>query len=380
MEEAAAVSRTRHEDVSWRMLGKLLLLAIAVIVALRTLDLLGSVLVTIVIATFLAIALDTVVRALQRKGLSRGRAIATVVITIVLGGVILVASAVGLLLSQAARLVKATPAIVDDLEASWAWKQLESYDLVTPKTIDVATKALSTLPGHLLDLVSGAVGGVFGLVTLLFAVTFLLAGGDRAVILLVRIFPGLADGSGWNLVAATYTNIGQYVVGATLQALAAGGSLLLVLLVLGVPYALALAMFMLIMDYVPLVGATIGAVPAIGVALFGSSLLDGILVLTFIIVYQQIENAVIQPRIQGKVVQLPGVAIFFSVLVGGSMFGVIGALFAVPIASVISIALQQFFLVTGRDQLHPPRMFDDHGRPLARTVAAADAATEATGS
>ena len=372
MSEKSPVRHMRHDDVAWRVLGKLLLLAIAVMVALRTLDLLGGVLVTIVIATFLAIALDTVVRALQRAGLGRGRSIAIVVSGIVAGGVVLTASVVGLLLTQASRLVDATPDIVDELEQSWAWKQLEDYDIVTPKTIDLATNALSTLPGHLVDLVSGAIGGVFGMVTLLFAVTFLLAGGDRAVTLLVRIFPGLADGSGWNLVAATYTNIGQYVVGATLQAFAAGISLLVVLLVLGVPYALALAMFMLIMDYVPLVGATIGAVPAIAVALFGSSLLDGILVLAFIIIYQQIENAIIQPRIQGRVVQLPGVAIFFSVLVGGNMFGVVGALFAVPIASVIAIALQQFFVATGRDQVTPPRMFDDEGRPLRRAAVGGD--------
>ncbi len=366
MTEQPTIRRTRHDDVSWRLLGKLLLLAVAVIMVLRTLDLLGSVLVTIIIATFLAIALDTVVRALQRVGLPRGRAIAIVVFSIVFAGLALTASVVGLLVSQGAKLIEATPDLVDELESSWAWKQLERHDIVTPKTVDVATAALSELPSHIVDLVSGAVGGVFGAVTLLFAVTFLLAGGDRAVTMLVRIFPGLADGSGWNLVAATYTNIGQYVVGATLQAFAAGISLLVVLLVLGVPYALALALFMLIMDYVPLVGATIGSIPAIAVALLGSSLLDGILVLAFIVLYQQVENAVIQPRIQGKVVQMQGVAIFFSVLVGGSMFGVVGALFAVPIASVLAIALQQFFIATGRDQLSPPRMFDESGRPLVQ--------------
>jgi predicted PurR-regulated permease PerM len=372
-QRARTAERIVHEDISWPLLAKLVLLAVSVVLVVRVLDLLGDVLVTVVVATFLTIALDAVVHRLQRFGMSRGRAIVTVIGSIVLGAAVVAVGVTHLLVTQGARLVEQAPELVDDLLHTELGAWLVDSDVLSSDDLSAAAGALAELPGTVAGIASAVVGGAFGLVTLLFAVTFLLVGGGSAVRLLVRLFPGLAHGNGWRLVAATYVNVGQYVVGATLQATCAGLVLTVVLLVLGVPYALALGAFMFLMDFVPLVGATIGAVPAVAVALFGEGTGTGIVVLAFIVLYQQVENALIQPRIQGRVVQLPGVAVFFSVLVGGAMFGIVGALFAVPVASVLAIALQQFFVATGRDSIEPPRLFDEAGRPVLGAPGAAAA-------
>lgn len=353
----------RINDISWRLVLKAVIAGLLLIASVGLLHRLGEVVMTVVIGSFMAITLDTVVRLLQRQGVSRGWAITIVLTSVVLLGVGITAAAVHTVVTQGGKLVNEIPDLVNSITSSQLYKDLNLDQAVSPSTMKSVAQQLSQVPGLLVDIVGGAVGGIFGLVSLFMAVAFLLSGGDKAVHLLVRLFPKLSHGEGWHLVASTYNNIGQYVLGATVQAICAGTCLFLVLWVLGVPYALVLGVFMLVMDYIPLVGATIGAVPAVAVALFASSLGDGIVTCAFIIVYQQIENAVIQPRIQGKVVHLPGVAIFFSVTIGGAAFGIVGALFAVPLTSVLAIGLNQYFAATGRDKIHPPKLFDG-GDPI----------------
>ena len=111
----------------------------------------------------------------------------------------------------------------------------------------------------------------------------------------------------------------------------------LVLLALGVPYALALALIVALFDLVPLVGATIGA----AIVFLGRALRlrppPGIIWVVFAIVYQQLENHLLQPVVYGRAVQLPAFAVLLAVLVGAKLAGVVGALGAIPAASAIQI-------------------------------------------
>jgi predicted PurR-regulated permease PerM len=133
-----------------------------------------------------------------------------------------------------------------------------------------------------------------------------------------------------------------------------------------VPYIIVLGLFTFVLNFIPMVGATIGAIPAIAVVFFTNGAWAAAVVTAFIVVYQQLENSIIQPRIQGKVVNLPPIAIFFSVFIGSNIFGVIGALFAVPVASVIAIILDHWFAHTGRMSIEPPRLFDENGYVIRR--------------
>jgi predicted PurR-regulated permease PerM len=114
-----------------------------------------------------------------------------------------------------------------------------------------------------------------------------------------------------------------------------------VLLVLGVPFALALGLLVAILDLIPLAGATLGAVVVTLVA-FTESSTSGIVLLVFFVVYQQLENHLLQPIIYGRTVRLSPLAILLSVLIGAEVAGVIGALAAIPVGGTIQILLDHW--------------------------------------
>ena len=127
-----------------------------------------------------------------------------------------------------------------------------------------------------------------------------------------------------------------YVFGNFLISIIAGGATFVALLILDVPFRGVLALWVGFADLIPLVGATLGAVPAVLVA-FLSSTTDGIAVLIFFIAYQQFENHVLQVQIMARTVQINQLIVLVSVLVGVELFGLLGALLAIPAAGVIQV-------------------------------------------
>ena len=123
------------------------------------------------------------------------------------------------------------------------------------------------------------------------------------------------------------------------------------------PFAVALGLLVAILDLIPLAGATIAAILVTTVA-FLDSTTSGIIVLIFFIVYQQLENHVLQPVVYGRTVQLSPLAVLIAVLIGAELAGVVGALAAIPVAGTIQVIL--------RDWL-------EHRRAEARPDADADA-------
>jgi predicted PurR-regulated permease PerM len=127
-----------------------------------------------------------------------------------------------------------------------------------------------------------------------------------------------------------------------------------VLEILGVPYPVALALIVAILDLVPLVGATLGAVLVGIVTLFSDFPTATIVWAIWSIIYQQVENTVIQPRIQSRAVQVEPFVVLVAVLFGSALFGVFGALLAIPAAATIQIAIYEYSLYRrGRLQAEP---------------------------
>src|SRR5205085_11985116 len=118
----------------------------------------------------------------------------------------------------------------------------------------------------------------------------------------------------------------------------------IVLEILGVPYPVALAMVIALVDLVPLVGATLGAVVVGVVTLFTDFPTATIVWAIWSVVYQQIENTVIQPRIQSRAVQVEPFIVLVAVLFGSTLFGVFGALLAIPAAATLQIAIYEYTL------------------------------------
>ena len=152
--------------------------------------------------------------------------------------------------------------------------------------------------------------------------------------------------------------VGNYVAGALLQATVAGVLSWIVLQILGVPYALPLAVVVFLLDLVPLVGATLGAIIVGVVTLFNDFPTDTTIWVIWSIIYQQVENNVIQPRIQARAVAVHPFVVLVSVLFGSSLFGVLGALLAIPVAAAIQIAVREYlaFRDTPAEDVPPPQV------------------------
>jgi predicted PurR-regulated permease PerM len=135
----------------------------------------------------------------------------------------------------------------------------------------------------------------------------------------------------------------NYVAGALAQATVAGVTTFIVLTILGVPFAAPLSVIVFFFDLIPLVGATIAAVIVAIVTLFVDFPTATIVWVIWAIIYQQIENSVIQPMIQRRAVDTHPFVVLVAVLFGSTLFGIGGALLAIPVAASAQIALVEWW-------------------------------------
>jgi predicted PurR-regulated permease PerM len=250
----------------------------------------------------------------------------------------------------------------------------EDYDLTT-KLQEEAAKLpgkVGDAAGVLADIGIGLVNGIFAGVTILILSIFMVGAGPRWRRTFIRIQthddPERAEAFNrmFDRIGAAVAN---YVLGALVQATIAGISAYIVLLAIGAPSPAALAVVVFLLDLIPLIGATIGAVVVGIVTLFGDIPIDPIIWTVYSIIYQQIENNVIQPRIQARAVQLEPFLVIVSVLFGSALFGLPGALLAIPVAASIQIAVREYLLFR-RDPLAAliaePKATDEEGQPPER--------------
>jgi predicted PurR-regulated permease PerM len=132
-----------------------------------------------------------------------------------------------------------------------------------------------------------------------------------------------------------YRTVGGYVTGNLLISLIAAVSSAIVLFVLGSDYAIALAVVVAILDLVPLAGATLAAIIVSVVVFIELGWVKGVIIAVFFVIYQQLENHVLQPLIYGRTVQLSPLIVLVAVLIGAELAGILGALAAIPIAGII---------------------------------------------
>lgn len=342
-----------------RVVVKVLLIAGLMYAAMNVVVQLAPFFLTLMVAGFLAVAADPLVRGMQDRGLGRGASVGVMMLAIVVLMGLIAAVFVPPLVEQGERFVDKAPGMIEDLRHNDTYRSLDQrFDI-----LDRATAQAEKLPARVssqLGRVLGAVlAGVFGTITILFLMVLLLMGGGDLVEGVVRLYPPLAQRRWWSIVQGAYRSIGAYVAGTLLVALIAGTTIVVSLLVLGLPYPLPLGLWMMLLGIIPLVGATIGAIPAVIVAFAAGGLVKGLVMLGIVIVYQQVENIYIQPTIQGKVVSLPPLIIFISVLVGSQLMGVLGALFAVPLAGILQIFYRQYVESTGGHELELPPIAPD---------------------
>jgi predicted PurR-regulated permease PerM len=187
------------------------------------------------------------------------------------------------------------------------------------------------------------VNSVFQLVTILVLTAFMLGSGRYWVDRLIAIQPEDRAVRMRRVADHSAAAVGGYVGGVLLQATVAGLLAWLVLTILDVPFAAPLALLIFFLDLIPLVGATIGAVIVGIVTVFADFPRDTIIWAVWAILYQQIENNVIQPRIQQRAVNVHPLGVLISVLFGSALLGIVGALVAIPVAATLQIVAREWW-------------------------------------
>ena len=299
------------------------------------------------VSAFLAVALNPAVGALQRRGIHRRGAAAAVVYVLMLAIIAgLGALLIPTLVNQVNDLVDAAPGYVQDLtHGRGPLGFLETKYHVVERVQDaVKGNGSGRLAGGAtaaLDVTRSVITFVAGVVTIAFMTFFMLLEGEAWKDRFVALLPAKAQPRAQHMASEIARTIGGYVSGNLFISVIAGFSVTIVLLVAGVPFALALGLLVAILDLIPLAGATLGAIIVTLVALT-HSLTAALIVLGFFIVYQQLENHLLQPIVYGRTVQLSPLAILVSVLVGAEVAGVIGALGAIPVAGTIQIVISDW--------------------------------------
>ena len=180
---------------------------------------------------------------------------------------------------------------------------------------------------------------IVAIVTITFMTFFMLLEGPAWIERFYALLPDQSQARWRQVGRDIYRTIGGYVTGNLLISLIAGISTTIVLLIMDVPYAVALGLIVALLDLIPLAGATIAAVLISTVAFLTDPVPAGIVVLIFFVIYQQIENHFLQPVIYGRTVQLSPLAVLIAVLIGAQLAGVLGALAAIPVAGTIQVLL-----------------------------------------
>ena len=334
-----------------RDIVRIVLVVVCVAIVLYLLWLLRKPISWLLIAGFLAIALSPPVNWLSRR-MRRGLAVAVVYLGLLLVPVMLIALIVPPLITEANTFADNVPRYADDVtkyvEDNDRLREINKDYEVTQKLEEEAKKLPNRLggaAGTLRDIGFGIVNSLFALITILVLTAFLLGSGRRWTDSIIDSRPPEQRDRLRRARDNMASAVGGYVAGALTIAVIAGIATYIVLAILGVPFRGPLAVIAGPFSLIPLVGATIAAVLIGIVTLFENFPTATIIWVIWAIVYQQIENHLIQPQIQKRTVNVHPFITIVAVLFGATLLGVMGALVAIPVAASIQILLREYVVL-----------------------------------
>jgi len=306
-----------------------------------------------VIALFLAAVLNPAVNWLQRRHrlIKRPLAIALTYLGVVVALLFIVGIFLPLLVDQINGLIKFVTTAANAPEGPTEYikglaKQaglgglFERFSAQLNDLRDELGALLSNLLSSTGAIAVSAAGFVAALATVLTLTFFLLLGSERYVNAGVGLFPEAHQPLVRRLLTQSAGAISGYITGNLAISVICGVITFVVLLILGMPYAAPLALLVAVLDLIPLVGATLGGALLVIVGLFVEPW-KAVVLLIFVLVYQQVESNLLQPMVYSKAVQLNGLVILIALLVGGQLLGIPGALLAIPIAEIIRIVVTE---------------------------------------
>ena len=324
--------------------GALFTLGVATtVIGLYALYTVRAILVRILIALFIAVSLDPAVRLLARRGIPRGVAVTLIfVLAIALAAAFLI-SVIPPLVTQGRNLIDDLPSQLGRLQdRSSQFRQLDYRYHISDQLQGLVGTLPSRLGTGLLGFTSRAFGAVFNSLTILVFTVYFMADMPRIRAGVVRLFPMDRRPRARRVVDLVVDKVGGYMIGNIIISLIAGVVSFIAFTILGVPFAVPLAFLVAICDLIPMIGATLGAILGVTVALFTTELWPTtVLVAAFFVAYQQLENYLIAPRVLKTTVELGAAAVLIAGLIGATVLGLVGALMAIPIAAAFNVLLNE---------------------------------------
>jgi predicted PurR-regulated permease PerM len=294
----------------------------------------------ILIAVFLTLALNPAVEVFEQRGMKRGYSAAIVfflALALIAGlGFLLIPP----LVDQIVEFVEAVPDLIDDLVAGrgplgFLQDEYEIVDRVRDAIETQGVGGVLGVTGAGLAVARSVITAIVGVVTIAFLTFFMLLDGKRLVERFYAFLPESARPRWQRVGDEIYRTVGGYVTGNIFISVIAGVASAIILFILGSDYAIALAVLVAILDLIPLAGATLAAILVSTVVFIELGWVRGLIVVAFFVLYQQLENHVLQPVIYGRTVALSPLVVLIAVLIGAELAGILGALAAIPVAGIV---------------------------------------------
>jgi predicted PurR-regulated permease PerM len=306
----------------------------------------SAVFILIIISLFLAAGLNPAVLFFQNRGLKRGASVGAVMGLVLLFVATFIAIAAPPLIDQGNQLVNNAPQLVKDLnnnafinDLNNRYGVIDSLQTRVDSVIKDGQFAITAF-GGVIGVGKAVVSGLVSTFTILVLTLYFLAALPQVVQISLRFVPATRRDRVSKLSNAIIARVGSFVGGQGIIAILAALFILIMGLIIGMPYTAPLAMVVLVCGFIPLVGHFIG-MSIVTVVSLTDSLTTAAIALGAYILYVQIENYVITPRIMRKSLAIPGLVTIIAALLGASLLGLVGGLLAVPIAAAVLLILDE---------------------------------------
>ncbi len=300
----------------------------------------GATIFTLLMSWFASIAMAPAVERLSRH-MKRGFATMLVMLAFVLFAVIFVLAFGSLLVDQVAQVVVGLPDLIDTLIAKFNERFNQTIDvnqILDALNLDAAkAQELATQIGsQAIGILGSVLGTFFGLFTFALFTFYLSADGPRLRTWIAGLFPERGQAFFFNVWDITAQKTGGYVGARVILAVINSTTTGIVFLIIGMPYWLALAIWTgVVAQFVPTIGTYIAIVLPVIVGLLSPTPWVGVAALVWALLYQQVENLTIEPKISARAVNVHPAVAFGAVMLGAALFGVAGAFLAIPVAAMM---------------------------------------------
>ena len=320
--------------------------ALTAIVLMRALASASQIFVLILIALFLATGLNPAVEALRKRNMSRSTAVTVIFSSVILFVIFFALVVVPPVISQGTNLIEDAPQLLRDLMKNETINQLNTqFGLIDTlqeklKTITSDGTLLISTFGGVIGVGKSVLSGFFTALTILVLTLYFITSLPQAVDLGLSLVPASRRDRVGRLTNAVIARVGAFVGSQILIAAMAAVFVLILATILGLPSPIAIGMIVLVAALIPLIGHFIGAGIVTLIALTQSVAIGAIAFVAYV-VYVQIENYVVTPRIMKRTLSVPGAVTIVAALIGSSLLGLVGGLLAVPVAASIILILDE---------------------------------------